>query len=320
MRKTVVGTVMYPMWGEYPGLCKRLEELGVLLDEMAATAQRQYPGGGLDLAVFPEYSTSGGLPVEASKLAFPLEGPILDRMGAKAREHNCYVVLSTFVPDDEVGDRYWHLGLLLDRQGQVAGVYRKVHPVLTGENVLEGGVTPGGSFPVFECDFGRVGILICIDLSYDDSWEGMRKGRAELVAWPTMSPGQIKAAVRAVQNDCYIVSSTWRNNASLIDPTGHMVREVREPRAVLVQEIDLDYVILPWQPELRNGLAFDDAYGDRAGYRYSEAEDAGIFWSNDPGTPVLQMVRELGLDLFHEKLEKNRTVQDRMRGGPTSVE
>ena len=33
-RKVVVGTAMYAMWGEYPGVEKRLAALGEIIDEM----------------------------------------------------------------------------------------------------------------------------------------------------------------------------------------------------------------------------------------------------------------------------------------------
>ncbi len=44
----------------------------------------------------------------------------------------------------------------------MAGIYRKVFPVVSRDTeVAEGGVMPGVDFPVFDCDFGRVGIQIC---------------------------------------------------------------------------------------------------------------------------------------------------------------
>ena len=59
-----------------------------------------------------------------------------------------------------------------------------------------------------------------------------------------------------------------------------------------------------------------ERFGERVGYRYYEAEDVGIFWSNDPSTPIAQMTRELGLDHVDTEIERNRRVQDAARGGP----
>ncbi len=92
--------------------------------------------------------------------------------------------------------------------------------------------------------------------------------------------------------------------------------QIREPKSTLVHEIDLSYVILPWSAKLRNGDAFREAFGERVGYRYSESEDRGIFWSNDPKVTIGEMAVSLGLlDAVTEEQERAREAQDRLRGG-----
>jgi len=320
-RKVVVGSLMYNMFHPYPGLEERLGELGEWIDKMAAVAEQKYPGCGLDIVALPEIAVNGGLNGSAAEVSFPLEGAVLDAMGAKAREHNCYVTVPMYLTEDAEKGLYTNATVLLDRKGEVAGIYRKVYAVIIpGTGKLEGGVMPGKDFPVFECDFGRVGIQICFDMAYDAGWEVLGRKNAELVIWTTQSPGQIKAAFRAMRNDYYVLTSTWRNNASLFDPTGHKIAEIRGRDGVLVEQVDLEYMLLGWQRDLRNGAAFDEKYGDRAGYRYSEAEDGGIFWSNDPAKPIKQMVRELGLDLKGHAVEESRKIQDKLRGGPPSLD
>jgi hypothetical protein len=77
------------------------------------------------------------------------------------------------------------------------------------------------------------------------------------------------------------------------------------------------YLILPWSSRLRNGEAFREAYGDRVGYRYSESEDRGVFWSNDPGRTIDEMARSLGLaETSSEEQARAGDAQDRLRGGP----
>jgi predicted amidohydrolase len=319
-RKVIVGTSMYNMFHKYPGPEKRLEELGELIDQMAKSAAEKYPGHKLDIAALPEAAVNGNAKGPASEISLPLEGLVLDTMAAKAREHGCYIVVPLFMVDDPNKDLYSNAAVLLDRSGNVAGIYRKVFPVSgKTDTVLEGGVTPGTEAPVFDCDFGRVGLQICFDIEFDAGWEAMGRDGAELVIWPTQSPGQIRPAIRARQNDYFVLSSTWRNNAALLDPTGHAIREIRGPDGVFVEQIDLDYAIVGWQPPLRNGQAFSKKYGDRAGYRYSEAEDSGIFWSNDPAKPVMEMVRELGLELWADNVARNRALQDEFRGGPAEL-
>ena len=95
--------------------------------------------------------------------------------------------------------------------------------------------------------------------------------------------------------------------------------QIREPEHILVKQIDLTHVLLPWQPALRNGRALSEKYGDKVGFHYSESEDGGIFWSNDPKLPIAQVVREMGLENVDEVLERNIKLQDAARGGPPSL-
>jgi predicted amidohydrolase len=319
-RKVVVGTAMYAMWGEYPGVEKRLDALGEIIDEMARRAVETVPGSGLDLIVLPEDAICGGRNGAAAERSVALDGPVLERMAAKAREHGTYIVAPLFMIEDRERGFYSNAAALLDRAGEVAGVYRKVHPVAARtRRVLEDGVTPGEAFPVFPCDFGRLGVQICFDMEYDDGWETLAREGAEIVAWPSQSPQTIRPAARALRHRYYVVSSTWRNNASIFEPTGMIAAQILPPERVLVRQIDLTYTILGWQPELRNGLAMREKYGDRVGYHYSEAEDAGLFWSNDPHTPIDRMVREMGLETKAESLARNCTLQDAIRGGPPGM-
>jgi predicted amidohydrolase len=318
-RKVVLGTAMYAMWGDHPGVEKRLEALGEIIDEMARKAVDSYPGSGLDLVVLPEDAVCGGRNGSAAERSVSLEGLVLDKMGAKARQHGTYLVLPLFLVEDRAKGLCTNAAVLLDRTGKVAGVYRKVHPVAAKlSTVLEDGVAPGKEFPVFECDFGRLGIQICFDIEYDDGWEALRRQGAEIVVWPSQSPQTVRPASYAMRHRYYVVTSTWRNNASIFEPTGMMAAQILPPERVLVRQIDLNYLVLPWQPELRSGEAMRQKYGDRVGYHYSEAEDRGLFWSNDPSVPIGRMVRELNLEPFDDTIERNRKLQDTIRGGPTS--
>jgi hypothetical protein len=195
--------------------------------------------------------------------------------------------------------------VLVNRLGEIAGIYRKVHLVVSRDGkTMEGGSTPGKELPVFDCDFGRLGIQICYDMEFDRGWQELSRKRAELVAWPTQSPQISQPAARAMQQRCYIVSSTWRNNASVFEPTGKISTQVTPPERLLVHELDLSYAILPWSSKLRNGNALKVKYGTRIGFRYYEDEDCGIFWSNDPKTPVREMIQSLGLLEADEELAR----------------
>ena len=109
---------------------------------------------------------------------------------------------------------------------------------------LEGGGTPGTEFPVFDCDFGRLGMQTCFDGRFAEGWAA---------------------------------------------PNGMVAAQVRDPDALLVQQLDLSHAVIGWQPTLCNGAIFSDTQG-AAGFHYSEAEDNGVFGSNDPAQPMGRMI------------------------------
>lgn len=321
-RKVIVGTTMTPWYGNYPGQQKRLDEMAAMIDTMAAEAKAAY-GRPMDLVVFSEYAVTAGKPGTASEGAVPLDAAIIDTLGAKARQYGCYVVFGGVFRDEPGKPACTNSAIVIDRNQKIVGKYDKVHPVLDREGqdgtiVLEGGVKAGDSYDVFDLDFGRVGIQICYDVEYPDGWKRLAEQGADLVLFPTQSPQLTRPAMYAATHEYWVVSSTFRNNASFFEPgTGLVAAQIREPKRTLVHEIDLSYAVLPWSPRMRNGAAFREKFGDRVGFRYSESEDRGVFWSNDPAMTIGDMARSLDLmDTQVQKVERAGKAQDRQRGGP----
>jgi predicted amidohydrolase len=319
-RKVIVGTVIHGPWDNPPGLEGRLERLSGLIDQMARRASEQYGGRGLDLAVLPESAASSpsGSPSERT---VPLAGAVQDTFGALARKHKTYIIAPMDLAEaGPQGTFYSNAAVLFDRRGTVAGIYRKAHPVaVLGTDELEGGITPGKEFPVFDCDFGKLGIQICWDTVYEDGWEALARRGAEIVAWPSASPATVLPSARAGRYRYYIVSSCPRDNATIYEPTGMVAARVEKPDEVLVHQIDLSYAVLGWSANLRDGTLLTRTFGDKAGFHYSPREDLGLFWSNDPDMTIGQMIRSLHLEEIDPQIERNRRLQDAARGGPPAL-
>jgi predicted amidohydrolase len=250
--------------------------------------------------VLPEFALNNmHLPVPQRALA--LESPGFAFFEKLARQYHTYLVIPSDISD---GGKFYNAAILLDRDGHMMGRYDKSHPVPDNPpaTTFEGGVTPGDSFPVFDCDFGRLGMQICFDYCHEEGWHELALKGAEIVAWPSQSPSISVAAARAVNNRFYIVSSTWRNDAVVIDPVGRLAAELRPPSPVtspkddvVVTQIDLEYRILPWDPKLENGAALKKKFGDDVGFHFYPEEDMGIFWSNNPKIPIDQMRHAIGV-------------------------
>jgi predicted amidohydrolase len=305
-RKVIVGTAMQAFWGEYPGLRNRLEQLAAMVNQMAEQARKKY-GRSLDLAVLPETAITGEAGSNALACSVPFHGEVQKVFTGKAKEHGCYIVVPAYLLESKEKKRCSNAAILFGRKGELVGTYRKMHLVVSLEKeTMEAGSTPGEANPVFNCDFGKLGMQICYDMEFDYGWNELARQGAELIAWPTQSPQTAHPAFRAMQQRCYIVSSTWRNNASIFEPTGKIAAQITPPQSILVHELDLSYALLPWSSKLKKGEALKKVYGDRVDFRYYEDEDCGIFWSNDRGMTIGEMVRSIGVLEVEDELARVR--------------
>lgn len=311
-RKVVVGTALFGPNRAKADLAARIAELTGLVEEMAREADRSYPGQGLDLAILPETVVNVATG-RASERALPLDGPVKDAFGGLARRLGTYLLvpldLAETGPD---GPFVSNAAVLFDRSGAVAGTYRKAHPVAyVNHDDLEDGIIPGREYPVFDCDFGKLGVQICWDVQFDEGWKTLADRGAELVAWSTASPATVLPASHAVRHRYYVVSSAWRDNATVYEPTGMVAARIESPKQVLVHQLDLSHAILGWSGFLNNGKALTERYGDRVGYHYSTREDVGLFWSNDPATSIGEMVRAIGGEELDFQVARNRRLYER---------
>jgi predicted amidohydrolase len=313
-RKVLLGSVISGYEVFLLPLEKRLDRMDELVEAMSAQARANYPAKPLDLAVLPETFLArpgGSLAQQAVRM-----DEVQPRIAVCARRHGCYLIVPLLLQEADPPLRISNAAVLVDRGGRVAGIYRKVHVVAPqGSDVLENGTTPGRVFPVFECDFGRVGIQICFDMLYPDGWRALARQGAEIVALPSASPETVHPCIYALQHRYYIVSAAPRDHAAVFSPLGVIEAQVTQ-EAVLVHQIDLSYAILHWEAVLEEGEGLRRRFGDRVGFHYYRPEDAGIFWSNDPGTPIAKMIASLGLSESDANVERVRRLQDNARGGP----
>ena len=114
-----------------------------------------------------------------------LDGPTITLLSALAREHRLWIVapisLRTGAGSVE------NAAVVLDRDGDVAGSYAKVHPTIGECRTRE--IVPGSHPVVLDTDFGRLGLAICYDIGWPAHWEELKRQGAELVVWPSAYDG-----------------------------------------------------------------------------------------------------------------------------------
>jgi N-carbamoylputrescine amidase len=224
-------------------------------------------------------------------LAEPIPGPSTERLAAVARETGCVVIGSLF--ERRTAGVYHNTAVVLDANGALAGIYRKMHipddPLYYEKYYF----TPGDlGFRAFDTRCGRIGTLVCWDQWYPEAarltalqgalvlfyptaigWHPREKaafGMGQHQAWELMQRSH------AVANGVYVVAVNrvghegpadaglefW-GGSFVSDPFGAVLaRASHEAEEVLLVECDLRRVEETrrhW-PFLRDRRI--DAYGD----------------------------------------------------------
>jgi len=169
-RKARVAAVWFRPRGAKSG-AEAMAQVAAFADTIAAQHRP-------DVVLLGEAINHAGAPGSLDDHAEPIPGPTIERFAELARRHSTYVAFSLL---ERSGPDIFNTGVLIDRRGKVAGTYRKVQ--LPQEEVAAG-EAPGNAFPVFEADFGRVGLMICHDTSFPEPAVELSRAGAELILVP----------------------------------------------------------------------------------------------------------------------------------------
>ncbi len=202
-----------------------------------------------DIICLPEGITTVGNGQTYLEASEPVPGPTTRFLGKLAREYDMYIVAGIL---EKEGPVLYNTSVLLGRDGQLAGKYRKVS--LPREEI-DGGITPGNDFPVFKTDFGTIGMMICWDVTFPEPARVLALKGAEIILMPIWGGNITLSKARAIENQVYLVSSTYDMKTGIFDKTGDLLVEGTESDPVVVTEIDLNQRELwDWLGELRNRI------------------------------------------------------------------
>ncbi len=122
--------------------------------------------------------------VDLFDLAEPIPGPATDFYGELAQELGVVIVTSLF--EKRAPGLYHNTAVVLERNGSIAGVYRKMHIPDDPGYYEKFYFTPGDlGFHPIETSVGRLGLLVCWDQWYPEAARLMALAGAELLIYPT---------------------------------------------------------------------------------------------------------------------------------------
>jgi N-carbamoylputrescine amidase len=226
------------------------------------------------------------------KLAEPIPGPSTLALGKLARKHKVVLIASIF--EKRAPGLYHNSAAILDANGQLLGVYRKMHIPDDPLYYEKFYFTPGDlGFRAWPTRHGKIGVCICWDQWYPEAARLTALQGAAIILYPTAigwHPGEktqhglhqhsawetIQRS-HAIANGCYVAAVNrvgleqpeggpgiefW-GQSFVSDPAGRVVgRCGAEHEEILLVPVDLDQVDLTrthW-PFLRDRRI--DAYGD----------------------------------------------------------
>jgi N-carbamoylputrescine amidase len=206
-------------------------------------------------------------------LAEAVPGPTTEALGKVAREAGVVVIASLF--ERRAAGLYHNTAAVIDADGKVKGIYRKMHIPDDPAYYEKFYFTPGDlGFRAFDTKVGPIGTLVCWDQWYPEGarltalqganilfyptaigWhpaEKQKHGAEQLDAWKTIQRSH------AIANGCWVAAVNrvgfeqlaggpgersagiefW-GHSFLCDPFGVVVTEAAEQEALSIAEVDL---------------------------------------------------------------------------------
>ena len=122
--------------------------------------------------------------VDTFDQAEPIPGPSTEFYGALAKELGVVIVTSLF--ERRATGLYHNTAVVMDKDGTIAGKYRKMHIPDDPGYYEKFYFTPGDlGFEPIQTSVGRLGVLVCWDQWYPEAARLMALAGAELLIYPT---------------------------------------------------------------------------------------------------------------------------------------
>jgi predicted amidohydrolase len=259
--------------------------------EASLTRIAQAAGNGASLVVLPELANSGYVFADRSE-AFSLAeeipgGETTAAWAEAARRHDVHIVAGIA---ERVGDVLYNSAVVVGPSGHV-GTFRKMH-LWNAENLF---FEPGDlGFPVFKTPLGRIGVAICYDGWFPETFRLQALQGADIVCVPTNwvpIPGQetgrqamatILHQAAAHSNSMFIACADrvgtergqpFEGQSVIVAPTGWLVAG---PASREGEEIIYARVNLSDARRSRNWNAFNQVLRDRRTDVYGEMLGAEV--------------------------------------------
>ena len=149
---------------------------------------RKCAGGGAECVILPELHNNLYFcqteDVRVFDLAETIPGPSTERFGLLSKELETVIVASIF--EKRAPGLYHNTAVVFEKDGSIAGIYRKMHIPDDPAYYEKFYFTPGDlGFKPISTSVGRLGVLVCWDQWFPEAARLMTLKGAELLIYPT---------------------------------------------------------------------------------------------------------------------------------------
>lgn len=168
-------------------------------------------------------------------LAEPLDGEYILKFQKLAKELNVYLCIGFAQRLDTL---VYNSAALMNRIGEIIGVYQKNHRAQ--KFYIPAFYFPGNDIPVFDTEFGKVGIMICYDRQIPEVARCIALKGARLILNPsygsTKEWNEALLRTRARDNGAIIVF-THPKQSLIVDESGTIIARSDGEDKILIKEI-----------------------------------------------------------------------------------
>lgn len=278
---------------------KSLDEIARLVDSEGAK--------GVDLIALPETWN-----MQYKNQPETLAGPTVTAMQTLAARHRTYIVCPI---DRQDGERRVNSAVLIDRVGRIVAVYDKVYPYWS-EFDLSPCVQPAlATPPVYEADFGRIGMAVCFDVNFPTVWQTLADQGAELIIWPSAYSAGTSLQAHALNHHFYIVTSTYTKDCIVYDITGQeLLYEKSDEINISRVTLDLDRGLYHENFNLAKRDRLLAEHGDEVELElWLPREQWFVLRAKRPGVSARALASAYGLEELRAYLTRSRHAIDAMR-------
>lgn len=259
-----------------------------------------------DLIVLPECcDMPSGLAEEALQGYYRVRGNrIRDALSVIAKQNECYIAYPSIRLESD--DKWRNSVQLLDRNGDVAGVYNKNHPVII--EVEDNLIQCGEEAPVFECDFGRVAFAICFDLNFDELRLKYVRDKPDLIVFPSMFHGGFMQQYWAYSCRAHFVGAIAGGlPSSIVSPVGQVTSSTSSYYDFVSATINLDCAVAHLDYNRSKLEAIRQKYGKKVRVTDPGYLGSVLLSSETEEFSAEDLVREFEIEKLDDYLARSRS-------------